>query len=312
MFTFFKRTIFFIFLTLFFYVIMVPLWTHYIPFKAAHKNVNYKKGTYGHMNTRLQEAQNYEQVDVLFIGSSHAYRGFDTRVFGQHGIKSFNLGSSNQTPLQTLGLLKKYVKILKPKVVVYEVLPTTFENDGVESSHDIIANDDSNLGYLKMVLRVNHLKIYNAFLYDTFLECFDINQEFKEPLIVGYDTYISGGFVEKNKDFQMVRNSPSSSRDVVFLKRQKRSFEKIVDLLADQKVKLLLVQAPVTKQAYSGIANRVQIDQYFKEKSSYINFNYIMDLDNENDFYDSHHLSQSGVVKFNLELIKNLKGTDNW
>jgi len=297
-------------LTMFFYIIVVPLWTHYIPFKAAHKNVNYKKGSYGHMHTRLLEAQGSQQVDVLFVGSSHAYRGFDTRIFAQHGIKSFNLGSSNQTPLQTLSLLKKYTKILKPKIVVYEVLPTTFENDGVESSLDIIANDRSNLEYLKMMLKVNHLKTYNAFFYDTFLELFKINQDFREPLIVGYDTYIPGGFVEKDKDFQRAMNYSNGSRDVVFLKKQKRSFEKIVKFLGVQNVKLLLVQAPVSHQAFRQIANNKEIDKYFDEKSLYVNFNYMFDFDNEKYFYDSHHLNQLGVTKFNLGFIKKLNGID--
>ena len=34
-----------------------------------------------HNSIRLNEVKNKENLDILFLGSSHAYRGFDTRIF---------------------------------------------------------------------------------------------------------------------------------------------------------------------------------------------------------------------------------------
>jgi len=78
-------------------------------------------------------------VDILFLGSSHSYRGFNPQYFS--GYKTFNLGSSAQTPIQTNLLLKRYLHQLNPKTIVYEVYPISLSIDGVESSSDIIAND---------------------------------------------------------------------------------------------------------------------------------------------------------------------------
>ena len=79
-----------------------------------------------------------KNVDVLFLGSSHAYRGFDPRIFRKRGYSSFNLGSSAQTPSQTKVWLKRYLKHLNPKIVIYEVYPGTFSSDGIEASLDLV------------------------------------------------------------------------------------------------------------------------------------------------------------------------------
>ena len=92
--------------------------------------------SYGHMYSRISEIKNQEDVDILFLGSSHAYRGFDTRIFLENGYKSFNLGSSAQTPTQTKVLVERYLGSLNPELVIYEVYPKTFTMDGVESSLD--------------------------------------------------------------------------------------------------------------------------------------------------------------------------------
>ena len=83
------------------------------------------------MFTRLKEVKTVKNVDILFLGSSHTYRGFDTSIFHDCGYSAFNLGSSSQTPIQTLTLANRYLKQLNPKLVVLEVYPGNFTGDGV-------------------------------------------------------------------------------------------------------------------------------------------------------------------------------------
>ena len=52
------------------------------------------------MYLRKIDADTTINIDVLVLGSSHAYRGFDPRIFKKAGIKLFNFGSSGQTLLQ--------------------------------------------------------------------------------------------------------------------------------------------------------------------------------------------------------------------
>lgn len=71
-------------------------------------------------------------------------------------------------------------------------------------------------------------------------------------------------------------------------------------------IKLILVQAPVTNSYYKSIKNNQQLDAFFTSIAEYYNFNKIMKLSDTLDFYDSNHLNQIGVEKFNKELIKTI------
>ena len=101
----------------------------------------YRIGSAGQMFNRVNDIPNHHGSDVLFIGSSHTYRGFDTRLFEKAGYKSFNLGSSAQTPMQTELLLHRYLDEINPKSIVFEVYHVLFQNDGIESMADLISND---------------------------------------------------------------------------------------------------------------------------------------------------------------------------
>ena len=74
-----------------------------------------RMGEEGHLNSRVKDIRNYHNVDILFLGSSHCYRTFDTRFYNANGYTCFNLGSSNQTPIQTYILLSQYLDSINPK-----------------------------------------------------------------------------------------------------------------------------------------------------------------------------------------------------
>lgn len=119
--------------SLLFYILIMPIWSSILPPFMA-KNVRSCVGCYGHLYSRTQDIKEVHNPDILFLGSSHSYRGFDPRIFKQYGITSFNLGSSSQSPSNTNVLLKQYIKQINPKLVVYDVYAGTLQNDGVESS----------------------------------------------------------------------------------------------------------------------------------------------------------------------------------
>lgn len=140
------------------------VWGSLMP-SDLNKNLNYRRGASGYTYTRLHEVEKYKNVDILFLGSSHTYRGFDPRIFQLYGYSSFNIGTSSQTPLQTEVLLKKYIGHLKPSSVVFEVYPYVFSSDGVESSVDLIANDNIDKNTFLMAAKINNIKTYNTLLY---------------------------------------------------------------------------------------------------------------------------------------------------
>jgi hypothetical protein len=289
------------------YSALVVVWGEVMP-KGFKKNINYRVGSYGHMNTRMKEAKQLENVDVLFLGASDAYRSFDTRVFEANGYNVFNLGSSSQSPLQTEVLLKRYLPTLKPKKVIYAVSPFVLCSDGVESALDLEANEEIGLNTLKMVVRVNQIKPYNTFIYSAYRQLLRKDDNFEEPLETDEDKYIKGGFVEKKYfDFNSKMKVATTKNDLEFNNKQKRAFENILSMLQSIGAEIILVKTPVARYEQYTHPLWDSIQSYYTTKAPYYNFNQPnMGFVDTLHFNDQYHLNQRGVEKFNAMLIDSL------
>ncbi len=265
-------------------------------------NLSYKQASYGHTSNRLQEVKTKKNIDLLFLGSSHTYRGFDNRIFENEKISCFNLGSSSQTPLQTEILLQRYLQQLNPKLIVFEVYPETFCLDGVESSLDIFSNDGNDLESIKLAIRQNNLKVYNTLLFSS-LRKIVYDSKKKEPIANGYDTYIKGGFVaHKLAYFNNLNNYKNQQWEIK--NEQTEAFERIVNLIKKCNITLLLVMAPVNSKYYNSFTNNLKFDSIMKRSGDFYNFNTIKIVDDSLHFYDKDHLNQNGVILFNKEILK--------
>jgi hypothetical protein len=302
-----SKTLLFLFFAFVFYVVLLFAWGLFVP-SILKSNLNYPISSNGHNFSRLSEVKSYGDIDVLFLGSSHAYRGFDTRLFLENGYKSFNLGSSAQTPVQTKLLVDRYLEKLNPEMVIYEVFPATFALDGVESSLDIIANDLNDLNSIKMALKINNIKTYNTLIYAYICNFIGLNKFYTEPVIKGKDKYISGGYVEReisfNKPVKFKKNKISLRKD------QLKSFSEIIHLIKSRNIKLFLVYAPIPSENYHSYTNNHYFDSIMKKYSEYYNYNELLLLNDSLHFYDSHHLNQKGVFVFNKKLIELLNKTN--
>ncbi|MCF2504700.1 DUF1574 domain-containing protein [Dyadobacter sp. CY107] len=287
-----------------FYVMAIAL-VGWLPFK----NLNYRLGAYGHLYTRIREIPSVKEVDILFLGSSHSYRGFDPRIFSQYGISSFNLGSSSQTPVQAKILLEKYYEDLRPKIVIYEVSPMTLSNDGIESSLDLIANDYVSEKELKMALELNHVKTYNSLLYAEIRDLLNF-RPYHEPKNVGMDTYVAGGYVERRLEHnkQKLKANAGGSVTSNFESLQVESLKEIAAFLKNKHIKVIFIQTPVTSTYYHSQQKMNRKFGFLMANLGlpYYDFNKVIKLNDTTDFYDLHHLNQKGVEHFNRALIGQL------
>ncbi|QSE99336.1 hypothetical protein JR347_04865 [Fulvivirga lutea] len=298
----------FLFFSFIIYTLTLILFGEYLP-SEWNNNLNYKTASGGHALTRFREVKTVKSADVLIVGSSHAYRGFDPRIFSEYGYNSFfNLGSSSQTHLQTEVLLERYLKKLNPKLIIYEVYPGTFKADGIESSLDIIANDKNDFESFKLIFKHKHIKIVNSFIYGLYRDISGLNKGIKESKRKKGDEYIDGGYVQKkNKTFRNVSNSKKwwKVRD-----QQLDAFDGIIKSLKDMNIKFVLVQAPITSSFYQAHQNNDYFDSLMDSRGTYFNFNKLVELNDSIHFYDRHHLNQAGVNIFNKKLIQILKEKD--
>lgn len=284
--------------------------THELIPISFQKNVKFKRNGIGFMGARLAELDTVENVDILILGSSRAYRAIDPRNFNE--FKIFNLGSSAQTPKQSKFLIEKYIDKLNPKMILWEVHPSLFNNNGVESSIDLISNEKLDKRLIYYVLHENKIVLYISLLLKAYEEM-TVND--KLAINSKKDTYISGGFVErvKNKFYKGKKNN-SLRTEIELNNEQFLNFENGLKILAIRDVNILLFQAPVTEEDKTAIVNQDDIDNYFSALVlkygliGYRNFNnFDLNFIDSLDFYDSHHLNQNGANKLDMQIEKLLK-----
>ena len=277
-------------------------------------NLAYKLGGYGHLHSRLHEIDKFKDVDILFLGSSHAYRGFDVRIFEKSGFKTFNLGSSAQTPIQTQLLLDRYLNSLNPKLVIYAISPSSFSSDGVESAVDIISNSKNDILSMNMALKINHPKVYNTLIYGFMRDIFKLNSNFNQPVqekATGYiDTYISGGYVEKSTNIHFNANATEEKypeSEIIFLHYQLNAFKEIISYFKTRNIEYILVRTPVAN--YNISKNNDEFNNVMQQYGQYIDFNKIFNF-TDNYYYDAGHLKQEGAEIFSAR-VSDLVGSLN-
>lgn len=301
---FFKNAILFSIFTCVFYVIIMPLWSFIMPPFMA-KNVRNCVGCYGHLFTRVKEAKETKNPDILFLGSSHAYRGLDPRIFAEEGITSFNLGSSSQTPINTKVLLHQYLDQIQPKMVIYEVYAGTLTSDGVESSLDLLSNNKIDKNAVKMAFDIHQLTTYNTLLYGYFRQIFGLNKNFKEKIKQEESTYIKGGFVQSDFMKNPLYEEPKGKWDIY--PKQLQALKENIAFIEKRKIPIILIQAPITQKLYNARTNNKEVDSLLSTLGTYKNFQGEIPLNDTLDFYDSNHLNQHAVVRFNKNLTHYLK-----
>jgi hypothetical protein len=254
---------------------------------------------------RLKEAQLPGQKEILFLGSSRAYRGFDPRIFKEYNLTSFNLGSSNQTPVQSLLLVNRYLEQCQPKLVVFEVNPDIFSNDGVESAVDIISYLSPRWDLVRMALKINNIKVYNTLIYNILIKIFIKNSACPPPAFT-YEKYVEGGFVEISSEIKS-DFIKTSSYTCDLSDAQINAFASIIQKLSTANIPVLLVQSPVRRTTYEKCTTNNAFSALMSSYGKYIDFNTYTEFDQVHDFSDDQHLSQQGVLKFNSALLKEIQ-----
>lgn len=286
------------------YVLILILWGELSP-QFLKKNLSYKI-IGGFLNSRIKDIKNYNNVDILVLGPSGAYRGFDPRIFKENNLQIFNLGSSSQTPVQTEILLNRYINRLKPKMVLYCLYHDMFSENGTESMVDLISNDSLDYDIAEKTINSCNINIINTFIFTFYKRLIDPESNIENRSLTTEDNYIAGGYVEKIKKKSEIPGSFNLIKLKVN-KNQLRAFRNVITILEKKQIKIIFIYPPLIEKYYKSFCNKEEINRFFKQLPYvHLNFN-ISPYNHENNFYDKAHLNSEGVKLFDKEVIETLK-----
>lgn len=307
-------------------------------------------GTYkSSFHPRLRWSEFYsfnKNIDMVFLGSSHAYRSFDPHIFDPGlGITSFNMGSSNQNPVDSYYVLKEVLKYHKPKLVVFEqyyVLASGEDTDFTSATYNFdfmkpslnklacLFGEFNPKDYLRAIFRsvrykdnwnkpeiinqnIDRLKssissMFTAKKTDIAPSATETGEIYRGRGYVSNDGVASIKELTINNKFKGYNNLKFNSKRLDYDKR-------VIELCKKNNIKILLVTAPFPPTSLNLVGDYKSLHDTYqriadKNGVNYVDYNYInkvKKLFKDNNFKDSDHLNASGVKILDKDLMRYIK-----
>ena len=241
---------------------------------------------------------NQTKYDAIVLGSSHAYRGYDPRIFEQAGVSLFNAGTSSQNAKGSLVLYNEYLRD-RSDVFILDIYDPVFELEGTESNMRLIQNVPTNEAALALVQQ--EFKIYTLNALAVRLASLNVKDEAPNT------DYIKNGFCEKKGILYAVEplnDSVFDENDEMFM-----AFEKMIKQMQADGKRIVLCSHPLPQSP--GLRN--YHDKFLARFSPliqrlgvpYIDLTYYTEGFGVNEFADISHLNQQGVEFYNQLLLQN-------
>ena len=286
------------YLVIFFGLCKIEIGKAPLVYKTSH--IYAKKG--GNTYQKFHEFNADGNYDIITIGSSLAYRGYDPRNFQKEGINMFNLGTSAQSFLNTYFIAKNYISSKNCKLVLFDIADDCFASDGFESSSDLIQNIPSNTTALEMASAYTNPQVINM------LALRFIN--LSNPPVYIDSFYVGKGFSQNEK---MLKEKLTVEAYNQFLTPQKLQIEyldKTLNYFKSNNIPVLLVTHPIAKEKKKDqheLILAIVNSLCKKYQVQYFDYSFNHELDSQQHFYDAKHLNQAGVNIFNKALLMDLK-----
>ena len=255
----------------------------------------------GVAQTKFAEWDPSATWDAIVVGSSHAYRGYDPRVFSDRGYRMFNLGSTAQTPLSTFAILKYYVDSSRTKLVIIDLYENAMDQEGLESVSDLSQNLSMDMAAAELSGRSHDLRALNMFTLRM------MNKQ--GPVMYKDANYKMNGFsvkvdsVKKKIDFS--KHVPLKLNE-----RQQEYLMKCLDLCADRGIRVVLCTHFYPHQSdHLRFADlKHWVDSAITDRGiAWLDFAYAHALSDTNHFYDHNHMNEAGARIFTERLLDSLE-----
>ena len=241
---------------------------------------------------------NQVKYDAIVLGSSHAYRGYDPRIFEEAGTTLFNAGTSAQNAKGSFVLYNEYLRN-RTDFFILDVYDPVFELEGTESNMRLIQNVPTNAAAFALVKQ--EVKMYTLNALVVRLASLHVKDEAPN------NDYVKNGFCEKKGILYAVEplnDSVFDANEEMFL-----AFERMVKQMQADGKRIVLCSHPLPQSP--GLRN--YHDKFLARFSPlierlgvpYIDLTYYTEGFGINEFADLSHLNQQGVELYNRLLLRN-------
>lgn len=260
-------------------------------------------------------------VDVLVMGSSHAYVDIDPAILlNEEGISAYDLCASMQPIWNTYYDLKEALKYQQPKLIVVDIYRLVESFDYVKESKLIKSTfgmrpSKEKMAAIRESLSVEQQK--DAWLY--FLEFPIYHNRYREVTFSDFLTDYSlpedyRGHVPADHVEAMERPAVSQvTEQMPMTEKTALYFQKLLDLAKQEKIPVLLILTPyIVQEDDQKVYNTVKelLAAYPEDEVRFLDFNEAYDeigIDFATDFADYDHLNVAGCQKFSFYLGKVLR-----
>jgi hypothetical protein len=266
-----------------------------------YRTSDYYQWKGGVAHAKFTEWDPARRWDAVVIGSSHAYRGYDPRVFQERGYDVFNLGSTAQTPLSSYVVLKHHVQRSNTRLVIFDLYENAMDQDGMESVSDLSQNMPTDAAALELTADLRDLRGINMFTLRMMTR--------SDTAVYNDPNYKGRGFAVKPDSIRgPIRYDVG--RPLRLHARQLQRFADCLDLCRERGIPVVLVSHfyPHQSDRKRHIAFVQAIDSITAGRGlTYFDLTYAHDLSDTDHFCDHNHLNEAGVRIFTDRLIDSLE-----
>ncbi len=257
-----------------------------------------------------------DSVDILVLGSSHAFVDIDPEIIKEYtGAETYDLCASMQSMWHTYYDLEEALKYQSPRLIILDVFRIVDEFDYSKESKLIksvygMRPSKTKLAAIKAGLKEDD--IAGEMLYFTGFASYHSRYGELDTRDLTFFNDIPkdyrGHYVADNVSPQIRPDVDSVTDRYPITDKSREYFLKILDLARKEDISLLLVNVPyiVTeddRKVYNSLEDLLGgLDH---QNVEYIDFNDMYDelgIDFEKDFADNEHLNKSGTDKLNAYL----------
>ena len=274
-----------------------------------------------------------DSVDAIFLGSSHAISAFSPQeLYDECGIRSFNLGSEEQSLVVSYYWLKEALRFQKPQAVVLDTVvcfpfmetPYNCNEASIRKALDPMKWSSVKAEVVRTIGALDPKETFASYLFPIIryharwndLSLSDIRFFTKE------NTSLKGYAVlsEDTADTGFEPLTPKADAVPAGMQNVMRTYlEKIVQLCSENGIQLILVSTPYTEmtaevhQAVSGFAEEHDVRYVDFNEASVIE---AMNYDFPHDMADAGHANNFGAEKLtgyigNILLESGIQGRED-